>query len=139
MFIQVFIDLCIEKMPITSQFPQWNELLCCNICGQVFANSNRQPVSLACGHTGCRPCLSKLTGRCPFDQVAISIPPDRLPSNAAFLRIIEGYSGTTKQEDVDKVRNHLSDESEVELCLDAVSHLVHLASFLHRIPSDRGK
>ncbi len=55
-------------MPI--QAPQWTDFLSCPICMYEFA-TQRQPISLACGHTICRTCLATLhRQQCPFDQVS---------------------------------------------------------------------
>jgi hypothetical protein len=39
-------------MPI--QAPQWTEFLSCPICRHEFDRVQRQPISLACGHTLCK-------------------------------------------------------------------------------------
>nr|XP_054769742.1 roquin-2-like isoform X1 [Lytechinus pictus] len=73
------------------QAPQWTEVLSCPVCCKDFSPSGRQPVSLSCGHTACRMCLSKLhRQQCPFDQTAISKDVDKLPTNYAILQLIAG-------------------------------------------------
>lgn len=76
-------------MPV--QTPQWTEVLSCPVCCKDFSPSGRQPVSLSCGHTACRMCLSKLhRQQCPFDQTAISKDVDMLPTNYAILQLVAG-------------------------------------------------
>ncbi len=58
-------------MPI--QAPQWTEYLSCPVCEKPFELSaaKRLPISLGCGHTVCKMCLSNLQRKmCPFDQVS---------------------------------------------------------------------
>ena len=59
-------------MPI--QAPQWTEYLSCPVCEKTFdLQAKRLPISLGCGHTICRLCLSNLQRKvCPFDQVTTS-------------------------------------------------------------------
>ena len=57
-------------MPI--QAPNWTEYLTCSVCENGFDTSVRYPVSLGCGHSLCKACLSTLQrGQCPFDQVQL--------------------------------------------------------------------
>jgi hypothetical protein len=56
------------RMPI--QAPQWTEFLSCPVCCNEFDPTLRSPISLGCGHTVCKTCLSNLHRKqCPFDQV----------------------------------------------------------------------
>ncbi|XP_031558019.1 roquin-2-like isoform X2 [Actinia tenebrosa] len=74
-------------MPI--QTPQWTEFLTCPICCNEFDDSLRRPISLGCGHTMCKACLSTLhKTQCPFDQAAVSIDIDKLPVNTALLQLV---------------------------------------------------
>lgn len=74
-------------MPI--QAPQWTEFLSCPVCYNVFNEEHYRPISLACGHTVCRTCLSKFQQRkCPFDQSLISRDIDDLPANFALLQLV---------------------------------------------------
>ena len=61
------------KMPI--QAPQWTEYLSCPVCEKTFdLQAKRLPISLGCGHTICRLCLSNLQRKmCPFDQVKLPL------------------------------------------------------------------
>lgn len=55
------------KMPI--QTPQWTDFLVCPICCNDY-DYLHNPISLGCGHTLCKLCLSKLQRKqCPYDQV----------------------------------------------------------------------
>ena len=57
-----------SKMPI--QTPQWTEYLSCPVCENGFELKIRLPISLGCGHTICKTCLSNLQrSQCPFDLV----------------------------------------------------------------------
>jgi len=74
-------------MPV--QAPQWSEYLTCPVCQNEFEARRKPPVSLACGHTVCRPCLESLQRRlCPFDQSFISVELASLPVNTALLQLI---------------------------------------------------
>lgn len=56
-------------MPI--QTPQWTDFLICPICCNEY-DYLHNPISLGCGHTLCKLCLSKLQRKqCPYDQVSI--------------------------------------------------------------------
>ena len=74
-------------MPI--QAPQWTEFLSCPICFNEFDVLLHSPISLGCGHTICKGCLSNLHRKqCPFDQTSISIDIDSLPINTALLQLV---------------------------------------------------
>ncbi|XP_017135289.1 roquin-1 [Drosophila miranda] len=74
-------------MPI--QAPSWTDFLNCPICGNEFAASQRFPISLGCGHTICKLCLTTLYNRqCPFDQTQIVTDIDNLPTNHALLQLV---------------------------------------------------
>lgn len=76
-----------DKMPI--QAPQWTEFLSCPVCYNVFNEHFHRPISLACGHTVCKTCLSKLQQRkCPFDQSLITRDIEELPANFALLQLV---------------------------------------------------
>ncbi|EDW41750.1 GM24408 [Drosophila sechellia] len=75
-------------MPI--QAPSWTDFLNCPICCNEFAASQRCPVSLGCGHTICKLCLTTLYNRqCPFDQTVIVSDIDNLPINHALLQLVK--------------------------------------------------
>ncbi|KAL4224023.1 Zinc ion binding [Mactra antiquata] len=75
-------------MPI--QAPQWTDFLSCPICYNVYNEQLYRPISLACGHTVCKTCLSKFQQqkKCPFDQSMISRDIDQLPANFALLQLV---------------------------------------------------
>ncbi|XP_067140627.1 roquin-2 isoform X3 [Centruroides vittatus] len=76
-------------MPVQS--PQWTEFLSCPICYNEFEVNLRRPISLGCGHTMCKNCLSKLQRKqCPFDQTNISTDINQLPENHALLQLVGG-------------------------------------------------
>ncbi|ALC44834.1 roq [Drosophila busckii] len=79
-------------MPI--QAPSWTDFLNCPICCNEFAASQRVPISLGCGHTICKLCLTTLYNRqCPFDQTVIVTDIDSLPINYALLQLVGNGSG----------------------------------------------
>ncbi|KAG8172646.1 hypothetical protein JTE90_027849 [Oedothorax gibbosus] len=76
-------------MPV--QAPQWTDFLTCLICCNEFECNIRRPISLGCGHTMCKSCLSKLQRKqCPFDQTVINIDINQLPENYALLQLVGG-------------------------------------------------
>ncbi|GFR00818.1 roquin-1 [Trichonephila clavata] len=76
-------------MPV--QAPQWTDFLSCLICYNEFECNVRRPVSLGCGHTMCKSCLSKLQRKqCPFDQTVINTDINLLPENYALLQLVGG-------------------------------------------------
>nr|CAD7398969.1 unnamed protein product [Timema poppensis] len=76
-----------DRMPI--QAPQWTEFLSCPVCCNEFDATLRSPISLGCGHTVCRTCLSNLHRKqCPFDQTTINTEIENLPVNYALLQLV---------------------------------------------------
>lgn len=76
-------------MPV--QAPQWTDFLSCPICYNEFECNVRRPISLGCGHTMCKSCLSKLQRKqCPFDQTVINTDVNQLPENYALLQLVGG-------------------------------------------------
>ncbi len=74
-------------MPI--QAPQWTEFLTCPVCTKDFNEDPRPPISLGCGHTICKLCLSKLSLQlCPYDQTEISVPVEDIPVNHGLLQLL---------------------------------------------------
>lgn len=74
-------------MPI--QAPQWTEFLSCPVCCNSFDDNLRRPISLSCGHSICKGCLSNLHRKqCPFDQTNINIEIENLPINSALLQLV---------------------------------------------------
>lgn len=73
-------------MPI--QAPQWTEFLTCPVCTKDFNEDPRPPISLGCGHTICRQCLSMLSKQqCPYDQTEVKTAIGKLPVNYALLQL----------------------------------------------------
>nr|CAD7402160.1 unnamed protein product [Timema cristinae] len=69
--------------------PQWTEFLSCPVCCNEFDATLRSPISLGCGHTVCRTCLSNLHRKqCPFDQTTINTEIENLPVNYALLQLV---------------------------------------------------
>lgn len=76
-------------MPI--QAPQWTEFLSCPVCCNEFDAEARGPVSLGCGHSICRGCLTSLHRKqCPFDQSQIRVDVLKIPLNGALVRLVGG-------------------------------------------------
>ncbi|XP_030375445.1 roquin-1 isoform X2 [Scaptodrosophila lebanonensis] len=74
-------------MPI--QAPSWTDFLNCPICCNEFAAIQRVPISLGCGHTICKLCLTTLYNRqCPFDQTLPVTDIENLPINNALLQLV---------------------------------------------------
>ncbi|XP_055841327.1 roquin-1 [Episyrphus balteatus] len=74
-------------MPI--QAPSWTDFLSCPVCCNEFAENQRPPISLGCGHTICRTCLATLHNKqCPFDQTSITTDLENLPINYALLLLV---------------------------------------------------
>ena len=74
-------------MPV--QMQQWTEYLSCPVCRSMFGVAKHRPISLSCGHTICKMCLSELKQKnCPFDDNVISKDVDKLPVNLALLQLV---------------------------------------------------
>lgn len=85
-------------MPI--QAPQWTEFLSCPVCCNEFDADARGPVSLRCGHSICRGCLTSLHRKqCPFDQSQFRVDVSKIPLNAALVRLV---GGVLHDEEIDK-------------------------------------
>ncbi|CRK95464.1 CLUMA_CG008933, isoform A [Clunio marinus] len=80
--------ICVQKptrMPV--QAPSWTEFLICPICTNEFAVNLRSPITLRCGHSICKKCLSNIQ-QCPYDQSSITKDLDNLPINYALLQLV---------------------------------------------------
>ncbi|KAK6195760.1 hypothetical protein SNE40_001118 [Patella caerulea] len=72
-----------------TQMPQLKEFLSCPLCGKIFNDKDKKPISLGCGHTVCRICLVNLQNmKCPYDQGVITKTVDELPVNYALLQLV---------------------------------------------------
>ncbi|XP_022906041.2 roquin-1 [Onthophagus taurus] len=112
-------------MPI--QAPQWTEFLSCPVCFNEFDVSLRSPISLGCGHTICKTCLSNLHRKqCPFDQTAISIEIDSLPVNTALLQLVS----TSIKTDNDTVDTKIVSQENVEFYQSSKKCIEELAMYL---------
>ena len=114
-------------MPL--QAPQWSEFLKCPICENDFDAKVRLPISIKCGHTVCKTCLSisLQRGICPFDQTQLSHPINKLPINTAILLLVE------QNQDIEKFRpSSLNNEvaQRYNLCM---CKLENLATFLRPV------
>lgn len=119
-------------MPI--QAPSWTDFLNCPICCNEFAASQRCPVSLGCGHTICKLCLTTLYNRqCPFDQTVIVSDIDNLPINHALLQLVkdsELLELAPPPPSVQKLEpEHLKCYQLGQRCIEELA--LHLKSFLN--------
>lgn len=56
-------------MPIQS--PPWTDYMVCPVCTKEFAANQRAPITLGCGHSICKNCLTTVPRKqCPYDQVS---------------------------------------------------------------------
>ena len=69
---------------------QWSDFHLCDICTVQFNSTNNIPLTLVCGHTFCKKCLSKLKNRqCPHDK-NVQIPDlAGIPANYAILKLLD--------------------------------------------------
>ena len=76
------------------QAPSWTDFLHCSVCTNRYNTSTLLPISLSCGHTICRKCLSDFKARvCPYDKTAISPDAELLPPNSALLWLLGSEGG----------------------------------------------
>ncbi|CAH1367477.1 unnamed protein product [Tenebrio molitor] len=118
-------------MPI--QAPQWTEFLSCPVCCNAFDVALRSPISLGCGHTVCKACLSNLHRKqCPFDQTTISIDIESLPVNTALLQLV----GPTIKKDNEEVLDHkIVSRDNVTYYQDSRKCVEELAMYLKPHPN----
>jgi hypothetical protein len=73
-----------------------NELLTCSLCFEFYNTSKKLPLSLLCGHTYCKDCLSILSANkpvtCPLDHQSDARPLSQIPKNFSLIEIIEHMS-----------------------------------------------
>jgi RING finger/CCCH-type zinc finger protein len=119
------------RMPI--QAPQWTEFLSCPVCCNAFDVALRSPISLGCGHTVCKACLSNLHRKqCPFDQTTISIDIESLPVNTALLQLV----GPTIKKDNEEVLDHkIVSRDNVTYYQDSRKCVEELAMYLKPHPN----
>lgn len=123
------------KMPI--QGPQWTEFLSCEVCYKLFSEKANRPISLGCGHTVCKMCLSRLQqSKCPFDQSPITCDIDKLPVNYALLQLV-GAAIPDKLIDKDDSVGDLFDARKAEYYESARKCIEELAVYLK--PLSEGK
>ncbi|GJQ67677.1 putative zinc ion binding protein [Trypoxylus dichotomus] len=119
-------DFYFIRMPI--QAPQWTEFLSCPVCFNEFDVSLRSPISLGCGHTICKTCLSNLHRKqCPFDQTTISIDIDSLPVNTALLQLV---TTTVKNDSTDTVDAKVVPQENLEYYMVSKNCIEELAMYL---------
>ncbi|OWF52583.1 uncharacterized protein LOC110447554 [Mizuhopecten yessoensis] len=107
-------------MPV--QTPAWTEFLSCPICYKVFDGNNLLPISLACSHTICKTCLSKLQQRkCPFDQNLINKSVSELPVNHALLQLVGVPAAISCDNDVSVPSEHINNYESARHCIEALA------------------
>lgn len=115
-------------MPI--QAPQWTEFLSCPICYNMFNEMQFRPISLGCGHTVCKTCLSKLHHKkCPFDQNVITRNLEDLPVNFALLQLVG-----VAVPDTDHERLHGSLAENLQYYNSAKKCIEDMAIYLKPVP-----
>lgn len=120
-------------MPI--QAPQWTEFLSCPVCCNEFDATLRSPISLGCGHTVCKTCLSNLHRKqCPFDQTGINTEIENLPVNFALLQLVG--ASIPESEGSGNIK-HLTEE-DLEHYLQAKKCIEELALYLKPFSSGNG-
>ena len=79
------------------QAPSWTDFLQCSVCTNRYNTTSLLPISLSCGHTICKKCLTEFMAKvCPYDKTAISPNAELLPPNSALLWLLgdgEGEEG----------------------------------------------
>ncbi|CAH0546116.1 unnamed protein product [Brassicogethes aeneus] len=119
-------------MPI--QAPQWTEFLSCQVCCNSFDDKVRKPISLGCGHTICKACLSNLHRKqCPFDQTTITVDIDILPVNTALLQLI--VPGAASDLDESNVDFKVVPRENVNAYLESTKCVEELAMYLKPYPN----
>ena len=87
------------------QAPGWSEFLQCSVCTNRYDTATLQPISLSCGHTICRNCLTKFMARvCPYDKTAISQNAELLPPNSALLWLLGKEEEADEEVDYSQLR-----------------------------------
>ncbi|XP_070197554.1 roquin-1-like isoform X2 [Littorina saxatilis] len=118
------------------QGPQWTEFLTCEVCYKFFSENINRPISLGCGHTVCKQCLSQLQqSKCPFDQSPINCDIDKLPVNYALLQLI-GAAIPDKLIDEELSVGNISDAKKTECYESARKCIEELAVYLKALSED---
>ncbi|XP_076468050.1 uncharacterized protein LOC143298906 [Babylonia areolata] len=116
--------------------PQWTDFLSCEVCYKLFSEHANRPISLGCGHTVCKLCLSRLQqNKCPFDQSPITCDIDKLPVNYALLQLI-GAAIPDKVIDEEEPVGDISDAKKTECYESARKCIEELAVYLKPLSED---
>lgn len=115
-------------MPI--QAPQWTEFLSCPVCCNGFDTESRGPVTLGCGHSICRGCLTSLHRKqCPFDQAQIRLDVAKIPLNGALVKLVGGTVQNDKVDPYILPPNNEQHYHKASLCIqDLVLYLKPISS-----------
>lgn len=101
--------------------PQWTEFLSCPVCCRVFSRNLLHPVSLSCGHTICKVCLSKLhQKKCPFDQSSITRDFDEFPVNNALFQLV-GHTVQDKEDLLNSLGDNLIYYKSSKQCIEEIA------------------
>lgn len=113
-------------MPI--QAPQWTDFLSCPVCYNLFNEQCHRPISLGCGHTVCKTCLSKLhSKKCPFDQSVISRTIEELPVNYALLQLVGAAIPEKESLSISDLSEHCRSYESANGCIEQLA--VYLKPF----------
>ncbi|KAJ8317794.1 hypothetical protein KUTeg_004651 [Tegillarca granosa] len=108
-----------NRMPV--QMPQWTEFLSCPVCCKVFNRNLLHPISLSCGHTICKVCLSKLhQKKCPFDQSSITRDFDEFPVNNALFQLV-GHTVQDKEDLLKSLGDDLAYYKSSKQCIEEIA------------------
>lgn len=106
---------------------QWSDFHLCDMCNKQFDSSSHVPLTLVCGHTYCKKCLSKLKNRQCLHDKNVQIPDlANLPANHAILKLLD-------QNDVELpalVIKTLEANDELQQFEKVKSYMEELAMFL---------
>ncbi|XP_045585951.1 uncharacterized protein [Procambarus clarkii] len=127
------------------------EVLCCGVCSEEYSGGARDPVTLPCGHTFCRPCLHTLEKTngvaCPACRKTHSaVTVACLPPSYTILNLLDNYTPSQGQHDIvsskvvlqekkhwlQEETNKLSKVIETHLMSSVRQSVVDLLRLLHR-------
>lgn len=109
------------------QAPNWTDFLQCSVCTNRYNTTTLLPISLSCGHTICKKCLTEFMARvCPYDKTAISPNAELLPPNSALMWLLgsddsDNEEGTGGPEEEDFSLLHLSPDDLTHFKLSRAS------------------
>lgn len=106
---------------------QWSDFHLCDMCNKQFDSSSHVPLTLVCGHTYCKKCLSKLKNRQCLHDKNVQIPDlSNITANYAILKLL-GQNGI---EMPSSVAAALEANEELEQFDKVKGYMEELAMFL---------